>query len=1015
MSIPTNITKAHLERAIQHINERGIPTDGDSQYYDVLYDGKRYPPKLAVSYANIYANGSELDRRSFDGGKNTPCFKLLESHGFKIIPKLKLLGMNSAKIYEIKSGAAVNYAPLLAPNKKYFFWNSAKFGGNQVEDVVFVVNRHNKEALYTKIAELGIQPTYDSKRDVSTFNSDYHRYEAAGEWEEFIKFEVIDRVSIPADWNWSRQLGQSETYILWQNGVKDPEQRLEKVRDLQQLFQSETPAEVLNNIAQLLGGTVEEKSTVIDFEKIKNDPKIKELSEATSIWFEKAFKVFEKFKAHQKPVDFYHGISNLFSETNGGKYLDFIEQQLAAGSEEQDFARLMGQLVSYMDANATNKIAWNETEDKRVFTSGIYMKDWIANLLRYKINGNNYDSLTIGIRNALEYATNPMVGIPIVSEDHKALIAEKLLNKPYNRQLFVSDLNGFFEKHGISAALLENTTALYTSVLYHNEVRPSWNVSIGGLVANDPNKGNWIQEAISALEGNNGIVIWWSKMPSGTGDTISLLEAKIKRDRSFELFYAHENFVRYRAIITDVATEDNYKKKNWGELEGIAWAHKNFDEYTSDDQVARIAFIAESIEPVSPSISIDSFVWHKSYQKPKRVNLQPFESYNYEGDTNQEEIAPISFTNDIAFETEDGRYFNAIQTKPFILLAGISGTGKSRLVRKLAYKTCYLDELRDDNRPGNFELIPVLPNWHDSSELIGYESRLSGKLEYKVTTFLRFLAKAHRYPQVPFFLCLDEMNLAPVEQYFAEYLSIIETCTYKGSEMITDPFISAANLSRYADAMGEQFWIDLGISDDPSLQNKFLQHGIQLSANLVVMGTVNMDETTHSFSRKVLDRAMTIEMNQVNLMDGLETAINDLDYPDEYYHPSLVFGNLQGGQTAFQSLGKAGKTIIQQLEDINKILEGTPFKLAYRVRDELLVYCYYGSKQKKQPTNWVNRCMDEVLDMKLLPRIEGDKGRCEKVIDELIAKLPVDFENCHLKLKTMKAKLDNQGFTSYWD
>lgn len=107
----------------------------------------------------------------------------------------------------------------------------------------------------------------------------------------------------------------------------------------------------------------------------------------------------------------------------------------------------------------------------------------------------------------------------------------------------------------------------------------------------------------------------------------------------------------------------------------------------------------------------------------------------------------------------------AIKTKPFILLAGISGTGKSRLVRTLAYKTCEKLELRQDpKKPGNFELIPVRPNWHDSSELMGYVSRINGE-KYITTSFLQFIAKAWKNIETPFFLCLDEMNLAPVEQY----------------------------------------------------------------------------------------------------------------------------------------------------------------------------------------------------------------------------------------------------------
>jgi 5-methylcytosine-specific restriction protein B len=87
MAIPKNITKKHLLKAISKIDNEGIPKDGDSQYYDVVYNGKKYPPKIIVSYANIFSNGKELDRNSFSGGLETQCFKLLEENGFIIQKK----------------------------------------------------------------------------------------------------------------------------------------------------------------------------------------------------------------------------------------------------------------------------------------------------------------------------------------------------------------------------------------------------------------------------------------------------------------------------------------------------------------------------------------------------------------------------------------------------------------------------------------------------------------------------------------------------------------------------------------------------------------------------------------------------------------------------------------------------------------------------------------------------------------------------------------------------------------
>lgn len=127
-------------------------------------------------------------------------------------------------------------------------------------------------------------------------------------------------------------------------------------------------------------------------------------------------------------------------------------------------------------------------------------------------------------------------------------------------------------------------------------------------------------------------------------------------------------------------------------------------------------------------------------------------------------------------------YLTAIRTKPFLLLAGISGTGKSRIVRKLAQATTtkelqkwndgmnFDEERWNIHAPENFQLIQVKPNWHNSMDVAGYLSNIPSP-HYVFTPFVNFIVKAWRNPGVPFFLCLDEMNLAPVEEYFAEFLS----------------------------------------------------------------------------------------------------------------------------------------------------------------------------------------------------------------------------------------------------
>lgn len=103
MSIPKNLKREHILLAIQKIDKEGISPDAQSKYYDVEYRGKRYPPKLIVSYANIFANGNALDRNSFPGGKDTPCFKLLEENGFTIVPKEDIYQILFGFLYKVNN------------------------------------------------------------------------------------------------------------------------------------------------------------------------------------------------------------------------------------------------------------------------------------------------------------------------------------------------------------------------------------------------------------------------------------------------------------------------------------------------------------------------------------------------------------------------------------------------------------------------------------------------------------------------------------------------------------------------------------------------------------------------------------------------------------------------------------------------------------------------------------------------------------------------------------------------
>lgn len=370
--------------------------------------------------------------------------------------------------------------------------------------------------------------------------------------------------------------------------------------------------------------------------------------------------------------------------------------------------------------------------------------------------------------------------------------------------------------------------------------------------------------------------------------------------------------------------------------------------------------------------------------------------------------------------TKHHHYFTALRTKSFMLLAGISGTGKSRIVRKLAqatvteelqkaegYKgTDFANDRWTLHSPANFELIQVKPNWHNSMDVIGYLSNIPSP-HYVFTPFIEFIVKAWQHPEVPFFLCLDEMNLAPVEEYFAEFLSAIESRSFEGEEYLTDPIIKPFNSfgEDVAKTMVNTLFPNFTAGDTESAITKVIKHfrtkGLTLPKNLIVIGTVNMDETTFSFSRKVLDRAMSVEMNEVNYDsfltdttdDDLKAIVEAFEQNDDADLNALLVDRHIEAREIIDDLGDDARFTIDYLKRINALLEGTPFKLGYRAANEALIYL-----QASQEFGQTDRiaALDNFTLMKILSRIEGDETKL-KITDseadkERIAKAEVNVD-----------------------
>lgn len=387
---------------------------------------------------------------------------------------------------------------------------------------------------------------------------------------------------------------------------------------------------------------------------------------------------------------------------------------------------------------------------------------------------------------------------------------------------------------------------------------------------------------------------------------------------------------------------------------------------------------------------------------PSSLAMLPKSEYNVvQFDNNVFNSLPNNKQKDFESKPEERSYdfyTTAIKSKPFLLLAGISGTGKSRIVREFAFKSCpkYLQD-KDGTTPGNYCMIEVKPNWHDSTELLGYYSRLGNKPGYQFTKFVKFLVKAKMYPTVPFFVCLDEMNLAPVEQYFAELLSILETRkvvigedgnkTIKTEAIIdAEHFKALGKIGGFApnftdrDIYMKLYDIDTenDIDKEVGKRTDLTTEGLTLPDNVIIIGTVNMDDTTHQFSRKVIDRAMTIEMNGGNLRNMFGGSKN-LEYlPEE---------EQEKWQNAFSRQYVTADEVLEahpneaeelmdklpsRLEQINLALKGTPFEVSYRVLNELTIMVGVMLDEGMELDDAIAQSVNNILLMKILPRIEGD-------------------------------------------
>ncbi|MGF9913039.1 AAA family ATPase [Paenibacillus ehimensis] len=357
-------------------------------------------------------------------------------------------------------------------------------------------------------------------------------------------------------------------------------------------------------------------------------------------------------------------------------------------------------------------------------------------------------------------------------------------------------------------------------------------------------------------------------------------------------------------------------------------------------------------------------------------------------------------------------FYLSLKTKPFVILAGVSGTGKTKLVKLFA------EALGATSVNRQFTLIPVRPDWSDPSDLLGYKD-LSGAFRPGRLTEVLLEATKPSNRHKPYFICLDEMNLARVEHYFSDLLSVLETQEWRDGRIMTASLIGKESLTTDQD------------------QQTF--GNIYLPDNVYLVGTVNMDETTHPFSKKVLDRANTIEFNYINLAQYPDEALADDDELATQVPNSFLRSDYLQLVDVYGEYRDLIHRATEKLVKINAILEEIHSHFGFRIRDAICFYLIYNERFQLLSED---AALDMQLLQKILPRVQGSGSSVKRALLQLmevaldkslqIQKMmddptesnfkwnagssseSVKYPQSARKIAFMLRRLEEDGFTSYW-
>jgi hypothetical protein len=963
-ALPSNITKDHLLQAIAKIDEEGIPKNGNSNYYDVVFNDKKYPPKVIVSFANLFANGELIDRRTFPGGLDTPCFKLLERNDFIISSKELKLPFQIA-LYDIHGASAIqNYETLKSTDNRIFLWDDSKFGKLNEGDYVFWVNRTKKEALFTKVGSKNVKPSFSNGENAIEFNGFIGKAKADNpdKYKNFFGFEITERVDIDDIWNYTDTTTFANqimaiNLLVVSTEVKDIPKKIEKIEDLDRIFfESEKTAEIIQIALEILeeraGNLLNRVLTQEEFINYTKQFDKEELHQYFN-WL--------KYFLNQLNISFgderltYNYYNRSLMLTVGQRYgllykpFDkeakyFVMSETSIGNLNKDKI-FSGEPLCYFcrrndldltEAEANEVLKGMKVELARTERSGYrkYNKDnferFILEVFDYKVQNTNLIPEIVAaiksdfIQNAIKeedfsfqkardhFAYFKNLKEP--SDEFYKALQKKYLDSDSTYSDFIKTLSKESEEYKLIEAIGKLISYIDVNAANKNELNEYDDNRT--LAQTGIRQTLWLKYLLKYKVNNND----YSTFTPIIKSALIYLEDPTKEITLFS--ENHREMVAINLLKQPSFNKDEFVNQFIAFFKPYGINPKNPLNYNRI--ISEILYHFTEVEKL----------WKKGKDKVK-LNFNSI-STDFHTKTN---AAGLIFSQQLI-----QRFIASLCTKPFVICSGLSGSGKTKLAQ------AFVQWISESEK--QYKIIPVGADWTNREPLLGYPNALLADKYVKPENGVLDLINSARLDETkPYFLILDEMNLSHVERYFADFLSTMES----------------------GDA------IPLHTIDAEEASENGMPKQLKLPKNLFIIGTVNIDETTYMFSPKVLDRANTIEfrLTEKNLEDFIDSNVT-LDM-DLLKGEGALFGEGFIEMARKETDKKNLKKVETDLKDFFKELKKSGAEFGYRSASEIGRLMFMLEELGEKEDN----LLDIAIMQKLLPKIHGSRNKLSKVLPVL--------------------------------